>query len=821
MKKILLVVILLHFQCILLSKLDDFWTYEFNDDIKLRPGILTKITLEFKSYVGEENDAEQIYKLSIKENKDIISSFTELIIDPKKDITYPFYIGLKCQKYTKEKISLVFNTFILKNGTDTPLNYDKLEDISLTLEIEDDDDDDDDDEDFKKIKIEPVIREMPGKSINYFKLKNEIFNVDKITIKAKKNDGLVIKDIIIEPFLNRDKISEENSANNGIFFDYPFGINRLLEKDEIYEIEFEGIGPTAKECFALNEKKFKIKVTKEAPTTFDDKVKNKIVESIDDQTSKYDIMNSILLKAEIETFPSILICKFKPSFSDLQYSSNDKAIKMFKTFITEKENDIIVNNLEIKTEYYSYCELSNTVFEEKERKKISISIGNFESADKKIKLMSSFDENRTPQCARFTFKNRILNFYANTFTLLFKCYKYMKEDEYIWAKGLPTIICQITEFNEKYTTVCVAPLPLSNLGKIISKEENNNFNLNFEKFIQDIEKYVLIEKTERIIDTEIKQSSFNSQIINSNNKEKDLYINISVSSSHIYPVQCFYNSDLTENFKFNLYSNYINLNPEENQTLAVKIPHPINNKKYSLYLKCFNNLPNFGFRYKTSGIMNIYTYNYNEPEDEKTNSKEINCNDITILRSPKCLEEKISILNELKTDLPSVIKELKQEVQNFINLEPKNKDKVLEEKYKDLVNNKIKQNLISNLNNLIKFIQFLTNKECSISSNDKEVTIDSDQYRECRNRKKNYLERIINDLKTKFDFFKCTNLNLAVQNLTSDVELNLKYILVFINELTKNPESYNKELSSTLYDTILCLEDNFGYYLDIFSAIFL
>ena len=137
---------------------------------------------------------------------------------------------------------------------------------------------------------------MPGKSVNFFKLENEIFNIDGIVIKAKnKCDSLIINDIIIRPFLCRS-YSEKNVNNHGILFDYPFGIDYLLsEKTEYnFELYIEKNNENETICFELDNDKYKINITEYGPITIDENVKRAIVYNIEDQTSYYEITNSII-----------------------------------------------------------------------------------------------------------------------------------------------------------------------------------------------------------------------------------------------------------------------------------------------------------------------------------------------------------------------------------------------------------------------------------------------------------------------------------------------------------------------------------------------
>ena len=276
-------------------------------------------------------------------------------------------------------------------------------------------------------------------------------------------------------------------------------------------------------CFKLNDDAFEININKEGPIILDEKIKKAILYNTEDQTSQYDVTNSIKIKTKIEAFPSILACRFVPLHLNRQREialrgNND--IKIFTLFITQENNyNIIVNDLETNTEYYLYCELWNTAFIENERSKITINIGNYENADKNIKLIPSIDENRIPQCVKFTFENEVNDTILSKFNLLSleKCYYHLKKNENLIVKGLNTISCQTIQLTSEYAIFCAAPLPLYNLGKFLSYNDKEIYSKNFDEFINDIKinsNYIGISlnEIEKIIDEEISQNSIKAII---------------------------------------------------------------------------------------------------------------------------------------------------------------------------------------------------------------------------------------------------------------------------------------------------------------------
>ena len=304
-------------------------------------------------------------------------------------------------------------------------------------------------------------------------------------------------------------------------------------------------------------------------------------------------------------------------------------------------------------------------------------------------------------------------------------------------------------------------------------------------------------------------------------------ITFNVLSTHNQPVQCFYNSNLNENCKFSLLRNSIILTPNQKSQIKTMISSPKDNKMYSLNFICYNSLPGFEYRYKTTGIMTMYTYLYSnnseleQSDEENITETTINCNIKKNLLNPRCLKDKyVSMIENLKTDIPSYFKEIENQVQQFSKLGVKVKNQFLLDLQTDIQKNYVQtqsKNITLLIEKAIKFIQYLTYTDCSIyssgSTNKEEETFKSVNYVKCRENKKTYLENIINILKNNLQIFDCSSLiQTIISQLDEDTEINLKYILILINELSNNPESYKKGLSQILFKTTICLQEKFDIY---------
>ena len=851
MEKIFLILILLHFHFSLIPNdiFNNIWKLEINNgekEIKLKRGVWTKITLELKEIDWFQKssayieDIYTIYNLTISD-ENINSSVPYLIINASESLSYSFYIGLKCQSTLKDNYEVTF-TFNSLYSPDTVKPKSQPLNIKIKLKIANEN---------TIIELEPMMKEMPGESVNFFKLKKEIYNIEEIKIRMKKNNDekIIINDIVLKPFLNRGEFSKDNSSNHGILFDYPLEAQKNFTERTEYNFSLYIENENEKACFMINPENYIIFFRNDKYIVLEEKDKKAFLCNMEDLTSQYEVTNSIKIKTKIDKFPSILTCYFRPLYSNPDSSENN-GIKIFKTFITKENNyEIIINDLEANTEYYSTCELSSTYFIEENRTKINITFGNYKEADKIIKLIPSNDENRIPHCVKFTFKNGLndKNLFKFKIYGLSKCYTFLKKDEKLSLKYLPTVLCQTTELTSNYGIFCAAPLPLYNLGKYLKKDDKEKFSRHFNEFVDDMKRNYgiqFIKETEIIIDREINEDSIKVWPIKNKIGTDDLYINFKVLSKHIQPLQCFYNEVLSENFTFSLLKKSIYLFTNVNETINVNISNPIKNNMYSLNMICYNDLPNFAIRYKTTGIMNMYTYVYkstdkeadtdtdtdsdSEEETKEEESKEeenintkttIKCNDKKNLLNPRCLKDKIvPIIEKLTTDLPQFLKEIENKVQQFSKIPPKKQKQYLEE-----INDKFypsssqEENYTFLIESLIEKTKYLSYKDCSIyasgSSNKEEDTIKSDNYIKCRQYKQNQLENITKTLIEKLDILNCSNIeNIITSKLSEDYEINLKYILILIDELSNNPDSYKEGLSSFLLNTTFCLQENFENY---------
>ena len=798
--------------------------------IELRPGVFSKVIFQLSPSNFLNNDlfiiSNETYKLLINDSNMVVLD-NEIILKPSENLVYSTYIGLNCENSYEASYPFQFKVTYLNDSTEgIPIKYNNVTIYINTEKV--------------SINIDILMNNMPGKSYNFFKMPSQLYNVEEINLEVTKVDNFEFKEIVIKPFWQREEISESNTDNNGILFDFPFGTKKTAEELGQTDYQFNLLfkDNNLEKCFKLSKSEFNLKINNEIPVTFDEKVKTTFKYNLKDLSSQYNIMNSIKLNTLVEISPFMLTCELSPNslISDnLTDSNNNK--KIYKNVITQSGDfDIIIHNLDSFEEYFADCELSNMDFIENDRNKMNISIGNLIEADIFHKLLPSKDENTLPQCANFTFSD-ISSFGAFKLYGAHYCKYIMKKKEPVALQSLETIVCEsildLNDINMNSATICVASLPLYNGGQKLTNENKDEFNNKFDDFIKSIQNFkinfigvniIKIKNYVKTYDIDINPSLITLSIPKESTSFPIKQLTFDVLSTHSQPLQCYYNLNLDENSKIQFQMS-VKLFPNQYSQIQVGIiPLLSENKMYSLNFKCYN-LPGFKYRYKTTGSMTMYTYWNSDNginqliENLFPSTLTLNCNEKQNQLNPRCIIETIApILENIQTDIPTFIKEYQNKILSYAGMVINAQFQYLNPLINEFIQNFTKpilDNIISSLfENATNIFNYLSNTDCSIyvsgsNINDAE-TINNKDYVDCRKGKQNNLEEVIKILKP---YLECSYL---IENITSglggNLEENLKYTLFLINEITKNPDSFKQGISQIIYDATFCLQNKFDEY---------
>ena len=851
--------------------------YGTDEPIILKGGRFTKIALilspeDGENYLDYSQDKSK-FKIYTKDEFIQIPG-NEFELEPAKRLEYSTYIGLKCeslQNITQSFYLIEFQVKREETNFDEGPNPDEpkqekeqeqnliLQPLNVTI-----------DSTQTKIRLIPLQTSIPEESFTIFKLKEKIYNMEKITIAPKNNyPQFKFNKIEIKEF-NANKKEDEIVENDGILFDYKVGTHltydKLNQTNFNYELEIE----EGQKCFVLDVDNFAFDVLDKRYADLTNGTKEAIIYSIENVTPKRDKTNNIQIKMNIPVSPIILKCELENG-NDLEIEQN--------YYITETGEKILkFDNLIFENKAYLLeCEFKDTRFDNGHQ--FEIEIGNKKNSDVILNLIPSQDINRIPQCAKFIFHNNSNTKDLEQFELLAVkyCTQLMNEDESIMSRIMHTIICKSIEIegndddddeddehdkdddendddkeddkkkegdkekngNEKKEikkkyTICTGPS--YNNPFMMKNDQGKKINIteNFRKFTDNLSNKTKINESLGLSDLEVLsiETYYDNEVIDINKiqiekikKDGDKY-KFNITSKNTQPIECFYNEEF--NMKYN--KKYIDLdvdsvilNEGEIKYIEVEIKDKPNKETIlSLYMNCFN-LPGFPIRYESTGVFIAYSFYYDEKQTEKDDEDEdddddddyddIDCRKEKYRSHPFCLKDRSKpIIDEMKTKMPDFIEEMMEQSNLFEKLSSSKQFQYLEQTKNELNENRNKMKEEENQQNRKELVEKSTELAEFLNKRDCSLFKDENKYQECRNKKKDILNDLISDIQ---NYFQCEKIiEIVKEGMTDDVEQNLKYILFLISEITNNPDSLKEGQSEILYNITLCLEENFEEYWD-------
>ena len=582
-----------------------------------------------------------------------------------------------------------------------------------------------------------------------------------------------------------------------------------------------------------------------------DSVKEAIIYNMENITPKKDLTNNIQLNLTMPVAPVIIECKLNGEGKD---EENDEV--EYVDYIKNNGSYLLkFDNLNSNNEYKGECKFTAL---NSEKSNFKIEIGNDKDNDFVTPLYPSRTNYSVPQCLEFIFTSQNkdkLGDQVKKFTDLSEklCHKIMTEDENVLSRIMGSFKCDKAEFDEDFeknkrtnrSLICIGLSPSFKYKKFRESLINENrtyFEDHVNKFVDLVntkEKIINIFKDEDDLEG-LELSEFrryydlNSPDIdkiqlvvnNDGGMKKKEKLQFNIISNNTQPIECFYNEEMKSDDKkryMNLYHNRgkkgITLYPNEQKTFETKLNDFKEKKMFSLYMNCYN-LPGAKIRYEQSGVFNAYTYLYTDSDDDQSviidEKVTINCAEKINRINPHCLKGQYNqLLNKMKTKMPEI--DIDEEVEKFSKLSNKAQLELLknlEEEFSKEIE-KIDKKTTKFLKKVINMAKYLTNRDCSIYSsgntNDLSKTINKEEYKQCRESKKKVQKKLIELMKDKF---KCEDLKALIskEGLSTNVEENIKYIILLIQELSNNADSFYKEESKILYDLTTCFEHNFNEY---------
>ena len=825
------------------------------NDIALKPNVLTKIILvvnyEDNTDTLNKKDVdpsldESVFTIALEKDDDIKLFDQEIKIIPSLALESYAYIGLRSDHQIKSdtyEFNLVVKSKKDLDGNDYKDAILTINPVQVTIVNEK-----------SLIEIEPIETDLTGKGYSLFRLKNEIYNMDKvvITLQDKIEDKFEFKDIEIKGFKDRNEFGLNENDNHGIVFDFPYGTEKSYKDLDVHNttIDLKMKDDKNSNCFELTDesKSFLLTINQNELVVLNDSVKEAIVYSMENVTPKRDLTNNIQLSMNIPVAPVIIECELKGEGKDEEGDSS-----LFRDYILKagpyhlKFEDLNSNN-----EYKAECKFTSTNFDKTD---IKIRIGNDKDYDFITPLYPSRTSRSIPQCVEFTFTSQDtekLEEKVKKFTDLAHklCHKTMTEDENIISRIMGNYKCEKASFSEEIeknkkdrSIICVGASPSFKSKKFRESLVNEPSTFFEEHVTKFVEKVNTNEKIKKIFEdkddlknlelTGVKRyydinepdvKKIELVVDKEGGMKKKEKLKFSITSTNAQPIECFYNDEMKKDDKkkfIDLHQNKgkgksITLYPNEKKVIETKLTDFNNKNMYTLYMNCYN-LPGARIRYEQTGVFIAYTYLYTENGDDQSVTVApkvtINCAEKNNRINPHCLKGQYNqLLNKLKTKVPEL--DIEEEVEKFNKLSSSAQLELLKDLTESVKkeSSKIKSKPLEFFKKAIHLLKHLKNRDCSLyssgSTNDLSQTINKEEYKKCRESKKQVL-KVVNDY-LKNDF-KCSNLLSLVkkEEMSKDIEENVKYIILLIQELSNNADSFNQGEGQPLYDIATCFQEKF------------
>ena len=839
----------------------DIKNENYTDDlIELRPGVLKKIILSIRHQTSIINwDKDSIDKVNFTiASKDpcniILYPNKYLYLIPYESFDYIIYVGLSCNhQICSTEYDLDF-TLIEKRFLDGKY-IDNVNLIINPIKIKINNNP-------TLIDIEPIETIIPARSYSLFKLKNEIYNIEGLTIKPEgcySKEKFEIETIYIKSFKDRKILNKEIIDDNGILFDQKFGVLSDYqgldgETNIAFSLALDYSNQNKRKCFEINPKykNVNLVINKQDKIFLNYPIKEALLNSIENITPEKDKTNNIQVKINLPVSPVLIECDLYGDGED-----EEQDIIHYKDYILNSGIKIIkFNNLNSNNEYKGKCIFSSATFP---ASGFTITMGNEKDKEFISPLFPSKSLYGQPQCLEYKFTStnlKTLEEQIEKFSelILWFCNTRMIYDEnnriYTIKKNF---ICEIPELenadkkNNK-VTICIGPSPshtteiieedieklkayyIQQIDNIINSTYPDNALHSLFYGINEINDLKLEELNRYYDSSKPDLNKIKLEVVTDDGLAKKEKLKFKIKSNNTQAIECFYNSEMkVEDQKkyINLYHNKedstsIILYPNEEKSFETYLKGIKDKSMFSLYMNCYN-LPGAKIRYQQTGVFNAYTYLYTDIEEdqsvfeEKNDNITINCVEVNNRKNPKCLKGTYNNLNNmLKTKIPET--DENEELEKFSKLSESAKNDLLDEIFKNFdqeIGNLANSSQI--INKLIINEKFLINRDCSIyanncsNENDSLNEINNEKYENCRENKKIKQKKIIEYLKNNFN---CNKLSLLIsqEGISNNVEQNIKYIILLIEEVTNNADSFEKGDSEVLLNIITCLQDNYEVY---------
>ena len=704
-------------------------------------------------------------------------------------LEYEAYIGIPCgtsvSRTTIHTVNFI-NTNLLSLGRFIfkETNVEIIADKQLTM------------------NLTPLNTELQLNSYSYIRLEEPLYNVDKITVDVSFPEGQ--QTITIPAFTNSDIDYPQLSSNNGLVAKYYLG-----NSQNSFTLKLT----SSSQCYQPAQNQYTIQVKSDAVADLNEYVQMQMKNSLKIVKSKE--ARGIDFTMYVPVAPVAVDCQIIPLTKDedgddfdrddniiAQKQEQTNKLRYLKNFIEKPTTKFNFHfaDMSILDVYKVKCVVENT-FTNSNKQRFSFGIGLFKGSDVYGLLNPMIGSTTPSQCATLNFDNLQSD-------LVKKLEDYCEMVMTPSNNGLfgklknGCMSCKIVNKELNSVSICAYTEPICpTTYKDDAKER-------FNTFLKDISSSSKIQEN-----LEIKHEAPTSQVVEIDDRVPDTSkIEVSHVKSNLFDhtfkitnlndqlIECKYNPYSILSSKLtNEYMLFEKLKLKPNESTEVTYLFTINSDYINVFLNCYY-VPESPYHYfKTHAFLAYSHYTKDITVEDYIESKKPNCEKEK--SHPYCIMLKTKdYVRKFVSDFPTIVKEIEEKIENFSVLANTAQLTIINDLKTELT--KLYEKGTADLQTLfdktLTMLEYLAQRNCVKINN----------YELCRKDKEEILSLIINKINNLIISENITEIIKKAQ-ITGKAEDDLKYILLFLNDLTRNPEAFTQKTSETIKAMVKHLVEHF------------
>ena len=754
--------------------------------LQVIPGKFTKFYFSLTSVQSISKIYPLIGNFKLDDNDIFVTdkkSYDVLTLD---SLEYEAYIGISCETSIPSKTT---HTIKFKNTVTSLTQSFNFKEVEVQIITN------------KKLtmNLTPLNTELQLKSYSYIKLEEPLYNVDTIIVDIYSTEES--QTITLPAFSNSDIDYPQSSSKNGLIAIYEY----LGKSQDSFTLNIT----SSNKCYPPKQSQYTINVKNNVVADLNKYVQMQMIHSL--KIVKSEEEKGIDFTMYVPVAPIGVDCQIIPLSEDFDTDNEIIAQKQEQTDKLKYQQHFIekpttkfnfhfadMNRLDV---YKVKCVVQNTLSDSEKQQKFSFGVGLFEGSDV-LGLLNPMVGSTTPsQCVKLNFKNLKMAFVEK---LEDYCEMVMTSSNTGLFGKLKNgcMKCKIVKEELNSVSLCAYTEPICpTTYKDNAKERFNTFlqDLSSSSKIQEnlgIEHEApsskVVEIDDRVPDTsKIKVSFVKSNL---------LYYTFNIQNLNDQLIECKYNSKNILSSKLTneyMLLETLQLNPNESKDVDYLLT--LTGNYINVFLNCYY-VPQSPYHYfKTHAFLAYSHYTETIKAQDYKESKKPNCEKEK--SHPYCVMlQKKDYVRKFASNFPEILEEIKEKIENFSVLMNTAQLTIILDLKTELINlyEKGTANLKTLFDKTLTMLEYLAQRNC--------VKINNFEY--CRKDKEEILSLIINKINTLLTSGNITEI-IQKANITGKQDQDLKYILVFLNDLTRNPEAFNQETSEIVNAMVKHIVEHF------------